>query len=59
MEKMGYNNLNKKRFNDGVKYKVYGMSEDELKKAPPVICDLDLSIDDELRDCVEFDEDDL
>jgi hypothetical protein len=51
--------LNKKRFNDGVKYKVYGMSEDELKKAPPVICDLDLSIDDELRDCMEFDEDDL
>ena len=59
MEKMGFNNLCKKRFNDGVKYKVYGLSEEELKTPPPVICDLDLSIEDELRDCVEFDEDDL
>jgi phage/plasmid-associated DNA primase len=59
MDKMGFNNLCKKRFNDGVKYKVYGLSEEELKTPPPVICDLDLSIEDELRDCVEFDEDDL
>ena len=59
MDKMGFNNLCKKRFNDGVKYKVYGLSAEELKTPPPVICDLDLSIEDELRDCVEFDEDDL
>ena len=59
MEKMGFNNLCKKRVNDGIKYRIFGLSEEELKAPPPVICDLDLSWEDELRDCVEFDEDDL
>lgn len=59
MEKMGFNNLCKKRFNDGIKYRIFGLSEDELKTPPPVICDLDFSFVDDLRDCEEFDEDDL
>lgn len=59
LEKLGFGSTNKKRFADGIKYLVYGFSEDDLKTPPPVINDIDMLLDNSLNDAIEFDEQDL
>lgn len=59
MMKLGFGGANRKRLSDGVYYRVFGCSEQELKLPPPIINDIDMCLEDELNKEVEFDDEDL
>lgn len=59
LTKQGFNKTDKKRTAIGMFYKVYGCSNEDLKKEPPIVSDMDLSKDDLIDSEVEYDEEDV
>lgn len=60
MTRLGFGGNSRKRVAEGVLYKVYGCSMDELTKHdPPIVLDMDIKGEDALDRLVDYDEEDL